>query len=92
MHYNINLEYASSDGYFLLVEDSRGWQIQFDDDIADLFGLSVDFYYNKAIEYGAHKNSHNQLFFHNKTKILKFKKWIEKNIDGFLIAKKLEEN
>jgi hypothetical protein len=60
--------------------------------IIKYLGITNEFYFNKGIEFGGEYIEEETLYFHYKRDINKFKKWLEKNIDSFLVAKALVNN
>jgi hypothetical protein len=73
--------------YYIVVNNTAN-----DEDIIKYLGITNEFYFNKGIEFGGEYIEEETLYFHYKRDINKFKKWLEKNIDSFLVAKALVNN
>ena len=76
-----------------VANDNYGYYIKLnsiasDNRIINILGLEKEFYYEKGIEYNG-KLIDDSLYFTQCTDCLEFKKWLEQNIDSFLITKKL---
>jgi hypothetical protein len=71
-------------GYFITLNGLAD-----DEDVIKYLGITDNIYFGKGIEFGGKVPVEYVLYFYYKRDIMKFKRWLEINIDGFLIAKKL---
>jgi hypothetical protein len=83
MIHNIKINEAY-EGYYIMLDKMSDDKI-----ITEYLGITIKFYFEKAIEFGGKIRYSTNLYFRYKRDANKFKEWLEKNIDSFLIAKAL---